>query len=145
MNDVHSVLFPFRIENLLPRNWVPIPRDDRRRDVTVHLLKLAKSSAEYQDVAKRFYETVQIEKIVSIERIQIPSFTRLTNCGSKKYGGNNELQLFHGTNAVNVTQINTQGFNRSLTGYDHGESFELMGNLCLVDQENKNTYFEQVR
>ena len=37
--------------------------------------------------------------------------------------GNNERQLFHGTDAKNIIHINTQGFNRSSCG-DHGKSLK---------------------
>ena len=39
-------------------------------------------------------------------------------------GGNNERQLFHGTDAKNVTAMNTQGFNRSFCGA-HGKNLFL--------------------
>ena len=35
-------------------------------------------------------------------------------------GRSNERQLFHGTDAKNVTAMNTQGFNRSFCG-THGK------------------------
>ena len=38
----------------------------------------------------------------------------------KDLGRNSERQLFHGTDAKNVSHINTQGFNRSLCGA-HGK------------------------
>ena len=34
-------------------------------------------------------------------------------------GGNNERQLFHGTQQSNIKSINTQGFNRNFCGV-HG-------------------------
>ena len=37
----------------------------------------------------------------------------------KDNGGNNELQLFHGTAYNNVKKINSQGFNRNFSGLAH--------------------------
>ena len=125
-----------------------MPRDDRGNDVTVHLLNLPRLSVEYQDVEKRFLKTVSVEKIVSIERIQNPFLYQAYQLRKQKMdkdnGGNNERQLFHGTHPDNVTEINNQGFDRSFVGSAHGESFELMGNLCLVEHENKITCVEQL-
>lgn len=118
--------------NLLPKKWAPMPRDDRGHHVTFHIVRLASASAEYQDVAEKFYETVHYEEIKSIERIQNPFLYQGYQLRKQKMnrdnGGNNEQQLFHGTNPDNVTKINTQGFDRSFAGSAHGESFKVIGN-----------------
>ncbi|CAH3182044.1 unnamed protein product [Porites evermanni] len=41
---------------------------------------------------------------------------------AKDNGGNNERQLFHGTDAKNIRAINAKGFNRSFT-YGRGVYF----------------------
>ena len=109
-----------------------MPRDDQGKDVDVHLVKLASSSVEYQDVVERLQETVPSNLMVkSVERIQNPYLYQAYQLRKQKMDrdnpqGNNERQLFHGTNSDNVTKINTQGFDRSLSGSAHGESFEVM-------------------
>jgi len=108
-----------------------MPTDDKGNDVTVHLVKLSSSSPEYRDVEKKFNETVYIEKIKSIERIQNPYLyqayqLRKIKMDRENPQENNEKGLFHGTNSANITKINTQGFDRSFTGSAHGERFMLL-------------------
>ena len=109
-------------------NWTPTPRDNKGDDVTVHLIELSSSSAEYQEVENKFHKTIHFEKIKSIERIQNPYLYQAYQLRKLKMDRdnphvNNERQLFHGTNSRNVTKINTQGFDRSFTGSVHGEEF----------------------
>ena len=117
---------------MLPRNWVPMPRDDRGNDVHVHLVKLVSSSDEYQEVVERVQQTLPSNLIVkSVERIQNPYLYKAYQLRKEKMDtdnrkANNERQLFHGTNSNNVKKINTQGFDRSFTGSAHGEDFEVM-------------------
>jgi len=105
-----------------------MPRDEKDIDMTVHLVELSSSSAEYQDVEEKFHKTIFIEKIKSIERIQNPYLYQAYQLRKLKMDRenpeeNNERQLFHGTKSTNITKINTQGFDRSFTGSAHGESF----------------------
>ena len=93
-------------------------------DMTVHTVQLSKSSTEYKDVMRKFQTTVSGVNIQKIERIQNP---HLYQCYmvrkqkmDKEIGGDYERQLFHGTDAKNVSHINTQGFNRSFCGA-HGK------------------------
>ena len=92
--------------------------------MTVHTVELSPSSFEYQAVLLRFQATVDGVTILKIERIQNPHlyqcYTVRKQKMDKDIGGNSERQLFHGTDAKNVSHINTQGFNRSLCGA-HGK------------------------
>ena len=92
--------------------------------MTVHLVRLAPASSEYQTVARKFKSTAQGYTIQKIERVQNPHLYQSYVVRKQKMdqdnGGNNERQLFHGTDAKNVTAMNTQGFNRSFCGA-HGK------------------------
>lgn len=109
-----------------------MPRDDRGKDVDVHVVKLASSSVEYQDVVERLQLTVTSNLMIkSVERIQNPYLYQAYQLRKQKMDRdnpqiNNERQLFHGTNSDNITKINTQGFDRSFSGIAHGEEFEVM-------------------
>ena len=93
-------------------------------DMTVHKVELSQSSSEYQDVLRKVQATAVGVNIQKIERIQNPhlyqSYTVRKQKMGKDIGGNSERQLFHGTDAKNVSHINTQGFNRSFCGA-HGK------------------------
>lgn len=86
----------------------------------VHLEQLASGSPEYQDVICKFQATVAGVNILKIERIQNPALYQAYMVKKqkleKKVNGDNEKQLFHGTDGKNITNINTQGFNRSFAG-----------------------------
>ena len=117
----------FSIGNLLPRNWTPMPRDDKENDVTVHLERLKSSSAAYQDAMERFQQTVSSHLMIkSIERIQnhflYQAYQLRKLKRNRDNAGNNERQLLHGTNLDNVTKIDTQGFDGCFSGYAHGIS-----------------------
>ena len=96
-----------------------MPIDQAGNEVTVHPVRLSPTSREYQDVASNFHQTASSVAIVSIERIQNPHLFQSYQLRKEKMdrdnGGNNERQLFHGTNPDSVTKINTQGFNRSFS------------------------------
>ena len=96
-----------------------------RPDATVHIVKLRPGSSEYQDVKGKFQATASGVNIQKIERVQNPHLYQSYMVRKQKMykdtGGNSERQLFHGTDAKNVSHINTQGFNRSLCGA-HGKS-----------------------
>jgi len=106
----------------LPKHWAKMPKDD----MTVHLVPLSKNSPEYRDVTRKFQATAGGVNIQKIERIQNPHLYQCYMVRKQKMdkdiGGNSERQLFHGTDAKNVSHINTQGFNRSLCGA-HGTRF----------------------
>ena len=91
---------------------------------TVHLVPLGKSSPEYKDVTLKVQATAGGVNIRKIERIQNPHLYQCYMVRKQKMdkdiGRNSERQLFHGTDAKNVSHINTQGFNRSLCGA-HGK------------------------
>ena len=102
-----------------------MPRNHVGNEVTVHILKLRPTSIEYQDVAMKFNQTAGALTISSIERIQNPHLYQAYQLRKEKMdkdnGGNNERQLFHGTSPDSVTNINTQGFNRSFSGTASGK------------------------
>ena len=106
--------------NSLPNHWDPVPSPG----MTVHLVQLAPGSSEYQTVANKFQLTSRGVNILKIERVQNPHLYQSYVVRKQKMdqdnGGNNERQLFHGTDAKNVTAMNTQGFNRSFCGV-HGK------------------------
>lgn len=89
-------------------------------DMTVHKVQLTPGSTEYQNVMQKLQATLGAMGVQKIERIQNPhlyqSYMVRKQKMDKDNGGNNERQLFHGTNATNITAINTQGFNRSFCG-----------------------------
>jgi len=93
-------------------------------DMTVYKVQLSKHSLEYRDVMRKFQATAGGVNIWKIERIQNPHlyqcYTVRKQKMDKDIGGNSERQLFHGTEATNVSHINTQGFNRSFSGA-HGK------------------------
>ena len=95
-----------------------------RPDMTVHKVTLAPGSSEYQSVVQKVRTTASGVNIQKIERVQNPhlyqSYMVRKQKMDKDNGGNNERQLFHGTDAKNVTAINAQGFNRSFCGV-HGK------------------------
>ena len=89
-------------------------------DMTVHKVSLAKRSLEYIDIMRKFHATACEVNIEKIERIQNPhlyqSYMVRKQKVDKNIGGNSEWQLFHGTDAKNVSHINIQGFNRNFCG-----------------------------
>ena len=95
-----------------------------RPDMEVYTVTLAPGSSEYQSVLSKFQTTAWGMHIQKIERIQNPHLYKQYVVRKQKMdkdnGGNNERQLFHGTNAQNISAINTQGFNRSFCGA-HGK------------------------
>ena len=97
-----------------------MPRNQAGNDVTVHTVQLSPASREYQDVTLKIHQNGWSTTIASIERIQNPHLYQAYQIRKAKMdkdnGGNNERQLFHGTNPESVTNINTQGFNRSFSG-----------------------------
>ena len=102
-----------------------MPRNQVGNDVTVHTVQLSLASREYQDVALKFHQTGGSAAIVSIERVQNPHLYQAYQLRKvktdKDNGGNNERQLFHGTNPDRVVKINTQGFKSSFAGAANGE------------------------
>ena len=114
-----------------------MPRDDRGEDIDVHLVKLTRSSFEYQGVLQRLQQTVSSSlTIKSVQRIQNPYLYQAYQLRKQKMDrdnpqANNERQLFHGTNSDNVEKINTQGFDRSFSGSAHGEGFKVMVRIVI--------------
>ena len=97
--------------------------------VTVHLVQLAPGSSEYQDVVRKIQSTARGINVQKIERVQNPLLyqsylVRKQKMDQDHPGGNNERQLFHGTQHSNVKSINTHGFNRSFCGV-HGRYLSL--------------------
>ncbi|XP_078382167.1 protein mono-ADP-ribosyltransferase PARP15-like [Oculina patagonica] len=88
--------------------------------LNVRSVQLAPGSSEYQAVMSKFHATVPGVNIVKIERIQntflYQSYMVRKQKLDKDIGGNSELQLFHGTDGKNISDINETGFNRSYCG-----------------------------
>jgi len=99
----------------LPKNWTPMSPSE-----TVHKVQLLPGSSEYQDVLRKMQVTTGAITVQKIERVQNPhlyqSYMVRKQKMDKDTGGNSERQLFHGTDAKNISHINTQGFNRSFCG-----------------------------
>ena len=110
----------------MPGCWMPMPRQRNGNEVTVHTVRLAPHSSEFQSVVQEFQKTAGAVAITSIERIQNPLLYQAYQLRKQKIdkdnGGNNERQLFHGTASGNVKKINSQGFNRNFSGVAHGKS-----------------------
>ena len=109
----------------MPGCWAPMPRQRNGNEVTVHTVRLAPHSSEFQSVVQAFQKTAGAIAITSIERIQNPLLYQAYQLRKQKMdkdnGGNNEIQLFHGTASGNVKKINSQGFNRNFSGVAHGK------------------------
>jgi len=103
----------------LPQHWNPMPPT-----ATVHKVQLLPGSSEYQDVLRKMQATAGAITVQKIERVQNPhlyqSYMVRKQKMDKDTGGNSERQLFHGTDAKNISNINVQGFNRTFCGA-HGE------------------------
>jgi len=101
----------------LPDNWI---RMGQERVLTV---PLDPNSPEYQNVVSKLLATASGVNIKKIERVQNPrlfrSYMTLKQEMDTTNFGKSERQLFHGTDGKNVSKINTQGLNRSLSGV-HG-------------------------
>ena len=93
--------------------------------IAVYTVTLAPDSSEYKKCVRMVRATAARVNIQSIQRVQNPylwqSYMVCKQKMDKDNRGNNERQLFHGTNADNFKAINAQGFNRSFCGV-HGES-----------------------
>ena len=104
----------------LPKHWAPMPPSE----MDVHKVQLLPGSSEYQDVLGKMQATTGAISVQRIERVQNPhlyqSYMVRKQKMDKDTGGKSERQLFHGTDAKNVSHINTQGFNRSFCGV-HGK------------------------
>ena len=124
----------------LPKHWDPMPQSDK----TVHLVQLAPGSPEYQDVVRKVQSSSGGINVQKIERVQNPHlyqsyFVRKQKMDQDNPRGNNERQLFHGTQHNNIKAINTQGFNRSFCGV-HGRhlSFNQMLREGSIEFEVKD-------
>ena len=102
-----------------------MPKQRNGNEVTVHTVKLATHSTEFQNVVQAFQRTAGSEAVKTVERVQNPLLYQAYQLRKQKMdrdnGGNNERQLFHGTASGNVTKINAQGFNRNFSGVAHGK------------------------
>ena len=102
-----------------------MPKEANGNEITVHTVKLQSQSSEFQGVVQMFTKTMNSVTVKRVERIQNPLLYQAYQLRKQKMdkdnGGNNELQLFHGTAYNNVKKINSQGFNRNFSGQVHGE------------------------
>uniref|UniRef100_A0A3B3RLN2 Poly [ADP-ribose] polymerase n=1 Tax=Paramormyrops kingsleyae TaxID=1676925 RepID=A0A3B3RLN2_9TELE len=99
----------------LPGDW-----DDMKGSELLEVT-LGTSSTEYQRVEVEFRKTGLRNQIIKIVRIQNNSLwksyeIRKAAVDKKNKHSNNERRLFHGTCATTISQINSQGFNRSYAG-----------------------------
>ena len=83
----------------------------------MHLVTLSRSSNEYQKIIELFGAANDIAVVQKIERIQNPRLYKMYFTKKQLMGLEaNEKQLFHGTKSENLASINTNNFNRSLSG-----------------------------
>ena len=118
----------------LPSNWDLVPPCQKT-------VQLSPASREYQDVNLKFQQTAGSVVISSIERIQNPHLYQAYQLRKEKMdkdnGGNNERQLFHGTNPDRAVKINTEGFKSSFAGSVNGEDSDKLS--FVSDKTEKNT------
>ncbi|XP_055874107.1 protein mono-ADP-ribosyltransferase PARP14-like [Biomphalaria glabrata] len=101
----------------LPKEWSPMKDDEN-----VKIVELKASAAQYKTVEQHVKNTqgnVQIKKILRIQNKTLYQQYAVKKRDLEHHnpkGHTNELQLFHGTGAVAVPQINENGFNRSYCG-----------------------------
>ena len=112
----------------LPSNWDSAPSCQ-------NTVQLSAASREYQDVTLKFQQTAGSMTIASIERIQNSHLYQAYQLKKAKMdkdnGGNNERQLFHGTNPDRVVKINTQGFKSSFAGSVNGENSDMFWDISM--------------
>ncbi|XP_013403474.1 poly [ADP-ribose] polymerase 14 [Lingula anatina] len=100
----------------LPRHWSPMPKD-----TSVILVPLNSSSAEYQEVEKKFKATGSGVSPQKIERIQnpklyLPYIAKREEMKKRLPGKVIEHICYHGTDTNSTKFINHNGFNRSYCG-----------------------------
>lgn len=128
-----------------------MPRQRNGNEVTVHTVRLAPHSSEFQSVVQEFQKTAGTVAITSIERIQNPLLYQAYQLRKQKMdkdnGGNNERQLFHGTASGNVKKINSQGFNRNFSGVAHGKPrlMKALISVLRVASSRRSTSWRAVR
>ncbi|XP_068102339.1 protein mono-ADP-ribosyltransferase PARP14-like [Hyperolius riggenbachi] len=101
-------------EQSIPSTWVEM------KDSNLQVVPLSSTSQEYQGVQTQFAQTCQM-KIIKIDRIQNKSLwlnyqIKKRSIDEKNRNLNNEMQLFHGTDAKTIDHVNNNGFNRSYAG-----------------------------
>ncbi|XP_030648867.1 protein mono-ADP-ribosyltransferase PARP14-like [Chanos chanos] len=111
----------------LPSDW------EDMKGAQVIPVTLKPNSQEYNDVEKKFKSTGLSATVIKIERIQNSLLWRSyvlkkKHMDEKNQHSRNEKQLFHGTSASGIDQINNHGFNRSYAGtngavYGNGSYF----------------------
>ncbi|XP_052596401.1 protein mono-ADP-ribosyltransferase PARP14 [Peromyscus californicus insignis] len=126
-----------KTEAEIPAHW----SDMRQKKLLV--VSLQTSDPEYDIVANKFNQTCANFVIEKIERIQNPALWRRYQANKKimdeKNGhGGNEKQLFHGTEASSIPQLNSNGFNRSYAGknavcYGKGTYFAVHASYSASD------------
>ena len=127
----------------LPSNWEPMPKDNSGLEAKVHCVPLQHTSQEFQNVRNKFFATsgghIHSGNVTQIYRIQNPQLYKSYLAKKESMqktagqGSVNELELFHGTNANSVTEINENGFNRSFAGVN-GKFFKypIVSFSCIV-------------
>lgn len=130
-----------KAEAEIPANW----SDMKQNKLLV--VSLQTSDAEYTMVSRAFHQTCPNFVIEKIERIQNPALWRRYQAYKKimdEKNGNmsNEKQLFHGTEADSLAQLNSNGFNRSYAGknatmYGKGTYFAVSASYSANDTYSK--------
>ncbi|KAK7828036.1 hypothetical protein U0070_013662 [Myodes glareolus] len=128
-------------ETEIPSNWSDM------RQKTLLVVSLQTSDPEYIMVANKVHQTCQKFVIEKIERIQNPALWKKYQANKKimdeKNGHErNEKQLFHGTEASSILQLNSHGFNRSYAGknataYGKGTYFAVDASYSADDKYSR--------
>ncbi|XP_023372064.1 poly [ADP-ribose] polymerase 14 [Otolemur garnettii] len=113
--DTFSIQRLTKSEVEIPAHW----SDMKQKNLCV--VELQPTHPEYVNVASKFNQTCSNFKIEKIERIQNPDLWNSYQAKKKVMDAKNgqtinEKQLFHGTEATSVPQVNGNGFNRSYAG-----------------------------
>ena len=127
----------FSKADLLPKHWIPQPKDQKGFEQKVYLYELdpAKDSQEYQKVQSDFKVSCPSNNIVKIETVQNPTLYASYAIRKKKMdegNGSKEMNLFHGTRGENCKMINHTGFNRSFRGKNGREKEHARGVLIAA-------------
>ena len=101
-----------------------MPTNQSGHEDKVHVVTLQSTSPEFKKIEALYMASSkgQIRQVLEIRRIQNPqlykSFMAKKESMEKTAGAgsDNEKQLFHGTSASSVDEINESGFNRSFAG-----------------------------
>nr|XP_045004395.1 protein mono-ADP-ribosyltransferase PARP14 [Jaculus jaculus] len=125
----------------IPTHWTEMKQQN------LLVVNLQAGDSEYNKVASQFKQTCSnfvIEKIERIQNLELWSGyqTKKKAMDAKNGHQNNEMQLFHGTEAQCVPHVNGTGFNRSFAGknavyYGKGTYFAVNASYSADDTYSK--------